>query len=85
MLLLGLTNGVLARWTKAVYLAMAVSARKDNAFRHTKHIEVTGNPIRPAIAAFPRQDRKLIRNSDYRQTGKTSLCDGWKSGGSSYQ
>lgn len=51
----GLTNGVLARWTKAVYLAMA-SARKDNAFRHTKHIEVTGNPIRPAIAAFPRQD-----------------------------
>ncbi len=49
----GLTNGVLARWAKAVYLAMA-SARENNAFRHTKHIEVTGNPIRPAIAEFSR-------------------------------
>jgi len=51
----GLTNGILARWAKAVYLAMA-SARKDNALRHTKHIEITGNPIRPAIAEFPRRD-----------------------------
>ena len=49
----GLTNGVLARWAKAVYLAMA-SARENNAFRHTRHIEVTGNPIRPAITEFPR-------------------------------
>ena len=51
----GLTNGVLARWAKAVYLAMA-SARENNAFRHTKHIEVTGNPIRPAITEFPRSN-----------------------------
>ena len=51
----GLTNGLLARWAKAVYLAMA-SARQNNAFRHTKHVEVTGNPIRPAIAEFPRQN-----------------------------
>ena len=51
----GLTNGVLARWAKTVYLAMT-SASQNSAFRHTKHIEVTGNPIRPAITAFPRQD-----------------------------
>ena len=58
----GLTNGVLARWAKAVYLAMA-SARADNAFRHTKHVAVTGNPIRPAIAEFPRC------NETYRKFG----------------
>ena len=50
----GLTNGVLARWAKAVYLAME-STREGNTFRHTKHVEVTGNPIRPTITAFPRQ------------------------------
>ncbi len=49
----GLTNGILARWAKAAYLAME-SARENSAFRHTTHIEVTGNPIRPAITAFPR-------------------------------
>ena len=49
----GLTNSILARWAKAAYLAME-SARKNNSFRHTGHIEVTGNPIRPAITAFPR-------------------------------
>ena len=58
----GLTNGVLARWAKAVYLAMA-SAREDNAFRNTKHVAVTGNPIRPAIAEFPRC------NETYRKFG----------------
>ena len=51
----GLTNGVLARWSKAVYLAMA-SASENKAFRHTKHIEITGNPIRPAITEFPRSN-----------------------------
>ena len=50
----GLTNSILARWAEAVYLAME-SAREQNTFRHTKHIEVTGNPIRPAITAFPKQ------------------------------
>ena len=61
----GLTNGVLARWAKAVYLAMA-SARENNAFRHTKHIEVTGNPIRPAITEFPRS------NETYQKFGLSS-------------
>ena len=51
----GLTNSVLARWAKAVYLAME-SAREGKTFRHATHIEVTGNPIRPAIAAFPRSE-----------------------------
>lgn len=51
----GLTNGILARWAKAAYLAME-SARQNKAFRRTMHIEVTGNPIRPAITAFPRRE-----------------------------
>ncbi len=51
----GLTNGVLARWAKAVYLAME-STREGHTFRHTKHVEVTGNPIRPAITAFPKRE-----------------------------
>ena len=51
----GLTNGILARWAKAVYLAME-STRESDTFRHAMHIEVTGNPIRPAIAAFPRRE-----------------------------
>ncbi|RKU09166.1 undecaprenyldiphospho-muramoylpentapeptide beta-N-acetylglucosaminyltransferase [Candidatus Poribacteria bacterium] len=51
----GLTNSVLARWAKAVYLAME-STREGNTFRHTKHVEVTGNPIRPAITAFPKRE-----------------------------
>ena len=58
----GLTNGILARWAKAVYLAMA-SARENNAFRHTKHIEITGNPIRPTITEFPRS------NETYKKLG----------------
>ncbi|MDE0684252.1 MAG: undecaprenyldiphospho-muramoylpentapeptide beta-N-acetylglucosaminyltransferase, partial [Candidatus Poribacteria bacterium] len=51
----GLTNGVLARWAKAIYLAME-STREGHTFRHTKHVEVTGNPIRPAITAFPKRE-----------------------------
>ncbi|MCY3743440.1 MAG: undecaprenyldiphospho-muramoylpentapeptide beta-N-acetylglucosaminyltransferase [Candidatus Poribacteria bacterium] len=51
----GLTNGVLARWAKAVYLAME-STREGHTFRHTQHVEVTGNPIRPAITAFPKRE-----------------------------
>ena len=58
----GLTNRILARWAKAVYLAMA-SARENNAFRHTKHIEITGNPIRPTITEFPRS------NETYKKLG----------------
>ncbi len=49
----GLTNGILARWADVAYLAME-SVRVSNAFRQTTRIEITGNPIRPAIAAFPR-------------------------------
>lgn len=49
----GLTNGILARWADVAYLAME-SVRVSNAFRRTTRIEITGNPIRPAIAAFPR-------------------------------
>ncbi len=51
----GLTNGVLARWADAVYLAME-SARQHKSFRHAERIEVTGNPIRPTIAAFPKSE-----------------------------
>ena len=49
----GLTNAILARWADVAYLAME-SLRGNNAFRQTTRIEITGNPIRPAIAAFPR-------------------------------
>lgn len=62
----GLTNSILARWAKAAYLAME-SARENNSFRHTMHIEVTGNPIRPAITAFRRCEetyRKLGLSPD---------------------
>jgi UDP-N-acetylglucosamine--N-acetylmuramyl-(pentapeptide) pyrophosphoryl-undecaprenol N-acetylglucosamine transferase len=51
----GLTNGILARWADVAYLAME-SVRVSNAFRQTTRIEITGNPIRPAIAAFPRRE-----------------------------
>ena len=61
----GLTNSVLARWAEAAYLAMEAT-RADGTFRYTTHIEVTGNPIRPAIAAFPR------REETYRKFGLSS-------------
>ena len=51
----GLTNGVLARWAKMAYLAMA-SVHNSNSFRHTPSVEVTGNPIRPAIATFEKSE-----------------------------
>lgn len=47
----GLTNAVLARWAKMAYLAMETD-RNTSTFRHTASVEVTGNPIRPAIGAF---------------------------------
>lgn len=51
----GLTNGILARWAKAVYLAMEpVKARLKVA--PTGIVEVTGNPIRPALSAYPRRE-----------------------------
>lgn len=49
----GLTNGILARWSQAAYLALE-AARENTAFRHTAHVEITGNPIRPAIPACQR-------------------------------
>ncbi len=51
----GLTNGVLARWAKMAYLAMG-TVRNRSSFRHTANVEVTGNPIRPAIAAFQKSE-----------------------------
>ena len=51
----GLTNGYLARWAKMAYLAME-SVRNTHAFRHTKSVQITGNPIRPAIATFRKSE-----------------------------
>ena len=51
----GLTNGILARWADAAYLAME-SVRENGSFRSTRHVAVTGNPIRPSITTFPRRD-----------------------------
>ena len=51
----GLTNGVLARWAKMAYLAME-SVRDSSSFQRTASVEVTGNPIRPAIAAFQKSE-----------------------------
>ena len=56
----GLTNNILARWADVAYLAME-SVRASNAFRRTTRIEITGNPIRPAIAAFPRREETYKR------------------------
>jgi UDP-N-acetylglucosamine--N-acetylmuramyl-(pentapeptide) pyrophosphoryl-undecaprenol N-acetylglucosamine transferase len=56
----GLTNGILARWADVAYLAME-SVRENNSFRRTTRIEITGNPIRPAIAAFPRREETYRR------------------------
>lgn len=51
----GLTNGVLARWAKMAYLAMETVC-DSSSFQHTASVEVTGNPIRPAIAAFQKSE-----------------------------
>ena len=51
----GLTNGYLARWAKMAYLAME-SVPNTHAFRHTESVQVTGNPIRPAIAKFRKSE-----------------------------
>ena len=56
----GLTNSMLARWADTAYLAME-SVRENNSFRRTTRIEITGNPIRPAIAAFPRCEETYRR------------------------
>ena len=56
----GLTNGILARWADVAYLAME-SVRENNSFRRTTRIEITGNPIRPAIAEFPRREETYKR------------------------
>ena len=51
----GLTNGILARWADVAYLAME-SVSENGSFRPTMRVEVTGNPIRPSITTFPKQD-----------------------------
>ncbi len=58
----GLTNGILARWAKAVYLALepmkAWAGTRHCPYKgaSTRIVEVTGNPIRPAISASPRRE-----------------------------
>ena len=48
----GLTNSILARWAEAAYLALP-----PNNQRFPEHIvQVTGNPIRPGITEYPRND-----------------------------
>lgn len=48
----GLTNSILARWAKAAYLALP-----PNTQRFPEHIvQVTGNPIRPGITEYPRNE-----------------------------
>ena len=49
----GLTNAIVARWADVAYLAME-SVRENKSFHRTTRIEITGNPIRPAISVFPR-------------------------------
>lgn len=56
----GLTNGILARWADVAYLAME-SVRENRSFRSTMRVEVTGNPIRPAITTFPKCDETYRR------------------------
>ncbi len=49
----GLTNSILARWATAAYLALPQKTR-----RFPEHIaQVTGNPIRPRITEFPREEK----------------------------
>ena len=48
----GLTNSILARWAKAAYLALPQETP-----RFPEHIvQVTGNPIRPGITEFARDE-----------------------------
>lgn len=60
----GLTNSILARWAIAAYLALPQETQ-----RFPEHIvQVTGNPIRPGITEFPRQEKtykqyKLCQNT----------------------
>ena len=60
----GLTNSILARWAKAAYLALPQETP-----RFPEHIvKVTGNPIRPGITEFARDENtyrkyKLCPNS----------------------
>ncbi len=74
----GLTNGILARWADVAYLAME-STREHNSFRRTTHIEITGNPIRPAIAAFPRCE-ETYRNFGLHPDRKTIFVMGGSQG-----
>lgn len=49
----GLTNSILARWAIAAYLALPQQSQ-----RFPEHIvQVTGNPIRPGITEYPREEK----------------------------
>ena len=63
----GLTNRVLARWAKAVYLAMA-SAGEHSAFRHTKHIRGNWKSDPSSHRRISEKVTKPIKNSGYRQS-----------------
>ena len=63
----GLTNSILARRAKAAYLALPPDTQ-----RFPKHIvEVTGNPIRPGITEFPRNDKTYNK---YNLSPNTKPC-----------
>ena len=62
----GLTNTILARWAKVAYLALPPEIQ-----RFPEHIvQVTGNPIRPGITEYPRNDEtyRKYKLSPYRKT-----------------
>lgn len=71
----GLTNSILARRAKAAYLALA----SDNQ-RFPNHIvQVTGNPIRPGITDYPRND-ETYRKYKLSPTHKTVFVMGGSQG-----
>ena len=71
----GLTNSILARWAKAAYLALPQETP-----RFPEHIvKVTGNPIRPGITEFER-DENTYRKYKLCPNGKTVFIMGGSQG-----
>lgn len=71
----GLTNSILARWAKAAYLALPQETP-----RFPEHIvKVTGNPIRPGITEFAR-DETTYRKYNLCPNSKTVFVMGGSQG-----
>ena len=71
----GLTNGILAGWAKAAYLALPQETP-----RFPEHIvQVTGNPIRPGITEFAR-DENTYRKYNLCPNTKTVFVMGGSQG-----